>query len=68
MKQITGKSLARTLRQHGWQLMRIHGSHHVFGKNGSDVRLSVPIHGSTPLKIGLAKHLLKLAGLTEKDV
>lgn len=37
-------------------------------KEGSIVRLSVPVHGATPLKIGLLKHLLKTAGLTESDI
>ena len=32
------------------------------------VRLSVPIHGNKPLKIGLLKHLLKTAGLQESDL
>jgi predicted RNA binding protein YcfA (HicA-like mRNA interferase family) len=44
------------------------GSHHIYGKEGSIVRLSVPIHGNQPLKIGLLNHLLKLAGLEEKDL
>ena len=44
------------------------GSHHIYGKPGSVVRLSVPIHGSKPLKIGLLKHLLKMAGLKENDL
>ena len=30
--------------------------------------LSVPIHGNQPLKTGLARHLLKMAGLTEADL
>ncbi len=40
----------------------------IYGKPGSVVRLSVPIHGSKPLKIGLLKHLLKMAGLKENDL
>jgi predicted RNA binding protein YcfA (HicA-like mRNA interferase family) len=68
MKSVPGKELARTLERHGWTLLRIHGSHHVYGKTGSVVRLSVPIHGNKPLKIGLLKHLLKLAGLEEADL
>ncbi|HUI40454.1 MAG TPA: type II toxin-antitoxin system HicA family toxin [Terriglobia bacterium] len=63
MKSISGKELARTVERHGWQLLRIHGSHHVYGKSGSTVRLSIPIHANRPLKLGLLKHLLKQAGL-----
>ncbi|MCX6617792.1 MAG: type II toxin-antitoxin system HicA family toxin [Acidobacteria bacterium] len=68
MKSVTGRELARLLEKHGWALLRIHGSHHVYGKPGSVVRISVPIHGSRPVKIGLLKHLLRLAGLPETSV
>lgn len=44
------------------------GSHHIYGKPGNPARLSVPIHGNTPLKTGLLRHLLKLAELTEDDL
>jgi len=49
-------------------LLRVQGSHHFYGKAGSDVRLSVPIHGNQPLKTGLLRHLMKLAGITEADL
>jgi predicted RNA binding protein YcfA (HicA-like mRNA interferase family) len=68
MKSVSGKELARLLEQRGWSLLRIHGSHHIYGKTGSVVRLSVPTHGNKPLKVGLLKHLLKLAGLQESDL
>jgi predicted RNA binding protein YcfA (HicA-like mRNA interferase family) len=68
MKPIAGKDLAKVLERQGWMLLRVRGSHHIYGKHGSDVRLSVPIYGSRPLRIGLLTHLLKSAGLTEKDL
>jgi predicted RNA binding protein YcfA (HicA-like mRNA interferase family) len=68
MKSLSGKALATLIEQHGWQLLRVHGSHHIYGRTGSTVRLSVPIHGNHPLKIGLLRHLLKLAGLSETDL
>ncbi len=46
----------------------IHGSHHIYGKKGSVVRLSIPIHGSKPLKVGLPGRLMKLASLREDDL
>ena len=43
---------------------RINGSHHIYTKAGSVVRISVPIHGNESLKpFGLQRHLLKLANL-----
>ena len=68
MRAVSGKEFARVLELHYWTLMRIHGSHHIYGKPGSVVRISVPIHGNKPLKTGLAKHLLKMAGLAEADL
>jgi predicted RNA binding protein YcfA (HicA-like mRNA interferase family) len=66
MKSLSGKQLAKLLERHGWVLMRIHGSHHIYAKPGSPVRISIPIHGNKPLKTGLLKHLLKMAGLPEE--
>jgi predicted RNA binding protein YcfA (HicA-like mRNA interferase family) len=68
MKSLSGKDLARLVESYGWQLLRIHGSHHIYGKPGNIVRLSIPIHGNKPLKIGLLKHLLKMAGFQESDL
>jgi predicted RNA binding protein YcfA (HicA-like mRNA interferase family) len=68
MKSISGKALARALERHGWVLLRVQGSHHIYGKTGNNVRLSVPIHKNQTLKLGLLRHLLKAAGLTEDDV
>ena len=68
MKSISGKELARVLERHGWQLLRIQGSHHIYGRTGSEVHLSVSIHGNAPLKIGLLRHLIKIAGLQENDL
>ena len=68
MKSISGKELAKVLERHGWLLLRIQSSHHIFGKQGSNVRLSVPVHSNQTLKTGLLRHLIKLAGLTENDL
>ena len=68
MKSLAGKDLARVVERHGWQLLRVHGSHHIYGKPGNIVRLSIPIHGNKPLKTGLLRHLLKMAGLGESDL
>ena len=68
MKSATGKEFARLLERNGWTLLRVQGSHHIYGKAGSVVRLSVPIHGNKQLKVGLCKHLLNLAGLSEDDL
>ncbi len=68
MKPLSGKDLAKLVERYGWRLARINGSHHVYTKPGSTVRLSIPIHANRPLKIGLLRHLLKRARIAEKDV
>jgi predicted RNA binding protein YcfA (HicA-like mRNA interferase family) len=35
---------------------------------GHRERIVIPIHGGRPLKIGLLKSLMKIAGLTEADI
>jgi len=68
MKSVSGKDFVKVLERHGWSLLRIHSSHHIYGKAGSEVRISVPVHGNQALKIGLLRHFMKLAGLAEKDL
>ncbi len=68
MRQLSGREFAKIVERHGWKLLRVHGSHHIFGKPGSVVRLSIPVHASQPLKHGLLAHLMKLAGLGEKEL
>ncbi len=68
MKAISGKKFARLLEKRGWELKRIKGSHHVYVKPGNPARISVPIHGNRPLKIGLQKHLMKIAGIEADEL
>jgi predicted RNA binding protein YcfA (HicA-like mRNA interferase family) len=68
MRALSGREFAKLIERHGWRLMRIHGSHHIYGRPGNPVRLSVPIHGNRPLKLGLLKHLAKQGGLREADL
>jgi predicted RNA binding protein YcfA (HicA-like mRNA interferase family) len=68
MKSVSGRDFARLVERRGWVLLRISGSHHIYGKSGSVVRLSVPIHGNKPLKTGLLRHLAKLAEISDDDL
>jgi len=68
MKPVSGKKFAKLIERHGWVLLRIQGSHYVYGKPNSDVRLSIPIHKDRILKLGLQRHLMKMANLREKDL
>lgn len=68
MRAISGKDFCRALERNGWSLLRISGSHHIYGKAGVAVRLLVPVHGNDSLKTGLLRHLMSLAGLTEANL
>jgi predicted RNA binding protein YcfA (HicA-like mRNA interferase family) len=68
VKQVSGKELARAVQQKGWTLSRVNGSHHVFVLAGRRERLVIPVHGNRPLKIGLLRALMKIAGLEENDL
>ena len=68
MKAVSGKSFARALERRGWVLLRISGSHHIYGKADEVTRVSVPIHGNKPIKLGLLRHMMKVARLLEQDL
>ena len=68
MKSVSGRDLSRAVERTGWILLRVHGSHHIYGKPGSIVRLSIPMHEDRDLKVGLLRHLIKLAELSEEDL
>ena len=68
MRSITGREFARMIERRGWTLLRVNGSHHIYGQAGSPVRISLPIHGNTPLKAGLLRHLAKLADIPDNEL
>lgn len=68
MRSIPGREFARIVERRGWQLLRVNGSHHIYGKPGSVVRLSIPVHGNRPLKTGLLRHLAKLAEIPDDEL
>jgi predicted RNA binding protein YcfA (HicA-like mRNA interferase family) len=67
VKPLSGRRFCRLLERNGWSLLRIHSSHHVYGKTGERVRISVPVHGNVPLKRELQHRLMKLAGIPDGE-
>jgi predicted RNA binding protein YcfA (HicA-like mRNA interferase family) len=65
VKQVSGRLLAKAVQRKGWNLARVHGSHHIFVMQGRRERIVIPIHGNRPLKIGLLRALMKIAELEE---
>lgn len=68
MKAISGRAFARLLERRGWKLLRISGSHHIYGREGEIARISVPVHGNSALKVGLLRHIAKLANIPEDEL
>jgi predicted RNA binding protein YcfA (HicA-like mRNA interferase family) len=64
MKPIKGKELCRLLQASGWELKRIKGSHHIFGKAGEWKIIAVPVHGNETIKPGLATRIAKDAQIS----
>ena len=68
MKTLSGKEFCKLLQAKGWSLARINGSHHIYIKPGSILRISVPVHGNKSLKSGLQKSLMKSAEIKESEL
>jgi predicted RNA binding protein YcfA (HicA-like mRNA interferase family) len=68
LKATSGPEFTKILEKNGWELKRVKGSHHVYMKAGNPARISVPVHGKKPLKVGLLKHVMKIAGLKGSDL
>lgn len=68
MRSLSGRAFAHILERNGWHLLRVNGSHHIYGKPGTVVRLSVPIHASRPFKAGLLRHLAKQANIADEEM
>jgi predicted RNA binding protein YcfA (HicA-like mRNA interferase family) len=68
MKSISGKQLCRLLEAKGWGLARVTGSHHIYVKDGTNYRISVPVHGNKDLKAGLLRAAMKIAEINEEEL
>lgn len=56
--------LIKKFEKGGWIEIRQSGSHKIFKNPKSQLTISVPSHGSKEVPTGLAKKLLKQAGLS----
>ena len=68
MKPTSGKQFCKALERNGWILLRINGSHHIYGRPESPVILPVPVHGNRDLPTGTQRALMRLAGLADDDL
>jgi predicted RNA binding protein YcfA (HicA-like mRNA interferase family) len=68
VKSLSDQRFCRILEAQGWQLQRVHRSHHIYAQPGNPTILSVPVHGNKDLKKGTLSGLLKASGLTDDDL
>ena len=68
MKSLSGKEFIKLLEKRGWTVKRIKGSHHIYIKENNPARISIPVHGNKPLKMGLLKYFMKVAGIEESEL
>ena len=52
---MTGREIMKRLKQHGWMLDRIKGSHHIFIKDNKTI--PVPVHGNKEIPLGTVKNI-----------
>jgi len=60
--------MCQILESKGWILARITGSHHIYIKEGQNLRITVPVHKNQDLKLGLQRAIMRLAGIGEYDL
>lgn len=61
---MTFKEADKILRNNGWQVVRVKGSHYQYKKAGVDFLATLPYHTGKDLSIGVLKKLEKGTGLS----
>ena len=64
---VSARQVIRVLRQSGWKLDRIRGSHHVFRHPDHPTRVVVPLHGGD-LRKGTLNAIIDGSGLTREEL
>lgn len=67
LPRLKGKELIRVLKEHGFEVVRIRGSHHSL--RHPDGRYTVvPVHAGETIGVGLLLKILKDAELSKNDL
>lgn len=61
---MNGYEVIKILKQHGWEVLRVNGSHCRLGKGA--LRITVPVHGNRDLGRGLIATIEKQSGVNLK--
>ena len=63
-----GHRIVNALQRHGFELVRVSGSHYMLRKPGKSLcKVSVPVHGARDLPPGTVHSIIKQAGLTSEE-
>lgn len=68
MKRVSGKRMGRVLESHGWYLLRISSSHHIYRNDALNRQVTVPVHANKDLRLGTQHRIMRDAGLSEADL
>ena len=63
----SGWSVIKAFEKAGWSVSRQRGSHVILEKTGSELVLSIPVHGSKSVKRGTLRNLIRDAGMTIEE-
>lgn len=64
LNNLKPQRVVKAFERAGWQVERTTGSHVILSKPGSFRILSVPVHKGKPIKQGLIRNLISVAGLS----
>lgn len=57
----------KAFERDGWEVVRKTGSHVILSKAGNPVIISIPVHKGKPLKQGLIRRQIEIAGFTLEE-
>lgn len=63
---MNGKQILARLKEDGWTLARIEGSHYIMEKTGMPRGVPIPVQGTKDIGIGLLKAIEKQTGVKLK--
>jgi predicted RNA binding protein YcfA (HicA-like mRNA interferase family) len=65
-ESMNGKQVIAKLKEAGWTLARIEGSHHIMEKTGATRCIPVPVHGAKDIGSGLLAAIQRQSGVKLK--
>jgi predicted RNA binding protein YcfA (HicA-like mRNA interferase family) len=60
---MNGKEVVNRLKQEGWILLKVEGSHYMMKNAALNKKVPIPVHGSRDIKIGTIKAIEKQTGV-----